>query len=323
MGLTFQSTGFGVSDEMFEVRKEHPDDIVVALAGNPNTGKSTVFNNLTGLKQHTGNWPGKTVSNAQGHYKHRGKNFVLVDLPGTYSLLSNSVEEEVARDFICFGKPHVTVVVTDATSLERNLNLVLQILEITRDVVVCVNLMDEANRKKINIDIDSLEDILGVPVVATSARSGHGLEELKDTIAELAESGGLEGDIIIEYDEAIEEAIDIVKAYLDSLDLVDLNSRWASLRLIEGDQALLEAINKHMESHIEQEGVLERKMGQAKEMLYLKGLDEDGFRDSVVYSIVKKAEAMADKVVAFEKEDYNRKDQRIDNILTSRVWEFL
>ena len=320
MGLTFQSTGFGVSDEMFEVRKEHPDDIVVALAGNPNTGKSTVFNNLTGLKQHTGNWPGKTVSNAQGHYKHRGKNFVLVDLPGTYSLLSNSVEEEVARDFICFGKPHVTVVVTDATSLERNLNLVLQILEITRDVVVCVNLMDEANRKKINIDIDSLEDILGVPVVATSARSGHGLEELKDTIAELAESGGLEGDIIIEYDEAIEEAIDIVKAYLDSLDLVDLNSRWASLRLIEGDQALLEAINKHMESHIEQEGVLERKMGQAKEMLYLKGLDEDGFRDSVVYSIVKKAEAMADKVVAFEKEDYNRKDQRIDNILTSRVW---
>ena len=128
MGLTFQSTGFGVSDEMFEVKKEHPDDIVVALAGNPNTGKSTVFNNLTGLKQHTGNWPGKTVSNAQGTINIGAKLywwtcrhlFTIIKFRGGRS----------SKDFICFGKPHVTVVVTDATSLERNLNLVLQILEL-------------------------------------------------------------------------------------------------------------------------------------------------------------------------------------------------
>jgi Ferrous iron transport protein B. len=148
MGLTNQSTGLGALKEMFEVRVESPDDIVIALAGNPNTGKSTVFNSLTGLKQHTGNWPGKTVTNAQGRYRHRDKKYILVDLPGTYSLLASSVEEEVARDFICFGNPDATVVVVDATCLERNLNLVLQILEITSNVVVCVNLMDEAKRKK-------------------------------------------------------------------------------------------------------------------------------------------------------------------------------
>ena len=148
MGLTSQSTGLGILRELYEVELENQDDIIVGLAGNPNTGKSTVFNSLTGLKQHTGNWPGKTVTNAQGRYEHRGRSYVLVDLPGTYSLLSSSVEEEVARDFICFGNAHLIVVVTDATSLQRNLNLVLQILEITDKVVVCVNLMDEAKEKR-------------------------------------------------------------------------------------------------------------------------------------------------------------------------------
>lgn len=141
------------------------EDIVIALAGNPNTGKSTLFNTLTGLKQHTGNWTGKTVTTALGNYKFKDKNFVLVDLPGTYSLLSSSMEEEIARDFICFANPNATVVVTDSTCLERNLNLVLQVLEITDKVVVCVNLIDEAERKKINVDIDKLSNLLGVPVV--------------------------------------------------------------------------------------------------------------------------------------------------------------
>ena len=130
MGLTAQSTGPQVLKELFNIEAE-PYEFIVALVGNPNTGKSTVFNSLTGLKQHTGNWPGKTVSNAQGRFQHKNMDFVLVDLPGTYSLMANSVEEEIARDFICFGKPDVTVVVTDATCLERNLNLVIQILEIT------------------------------------------------------------------------------------------------------------------------------------------------------------------------------------------------
>lgn len=161
MGLTHQSTGFGSLKEIFKVKTDSPADIVIALAGNPNTGKSTVFNSLTGLKQHTGNWPGKTVANAQGSYNFKDEKFIVIDLPGTYSLLANSVEEEVARDFICFGQPQATVVVLDSTCLERNLNLALQILEITRNVVICINLLDEAERKKIKIDLVKLADLLG------------------------------------------------------------------------------------------------------------------------------------------------------------------
>ena len=156
MGLTSQSTGIGVLDSELKIERSRVDDKVIALAGNPNVGKSTVFNSLTGLNQHTGNWPGKTVTNAQGKYKHKDKSFIMVDLPGTYSLMANSVEEGVARDFICFGNPDATVIVTDATCLERNLNLVLQTLEITSNVVVCVNLLDEAKRKKISINLQLL-----------------------------------------------------------------------------------------------------------------------------------------------------------------------
>ncbi|MDI3281055.1 MAG: FeoB small GTPase domain-containing protein, partial [Bacillota bacterium] len=159
-----------------------PASRVVALAGNPNTGKSTVFNALTGLKQHTGNWPGKTVLLARGSYTHRGKTFTLVDLPGTYSLSANSAEEEVARDFLCFARPDAVVAVVDATCLERNLNLVLQLLEITPRVVVCVNLIDEARRNHLEIDVEGLAGLLGVPVVPASARRGQGLPELKEAI---------------------------------------------------------------------------------------------------------------------------------------------
>ena len=162
------------------------DKIIVALAGNPNTGKSTVFNSLTGLTQHTGNWPGKTVTNTQGKFTHRDKDYTLVDLPGTYSLLANSVDEEIARDYIMSDTPHVTTIVTDGTSLERNLNLVLQILDITDRVVVCVNLMDEVSRKNIKIDLRKLEDILGVPIIGTSAQKKTGLEDLKDAIEGVA-----------------------------------------------------------------------------------------------------------------------------------------
>lgn len=319
MGLTSQSVGLGALNEMLEVKKENSDDIVVALAGNPNTGKSTVFNNLTGLKQHTGNWPGKTVSNAQGRYTHKDKDYVLVDLPGTYSLLSSSVEEEVARDFICFGNPHVTVVVTDATSLERNLNLVLQILEITKNVVICVNLVDEAKRKKIWIDIDELSDLLGVPVIATSARSGYGLTDLKEEVAGVAQKGFTVGDMEIQYDKDIENAVDMIEPYLESVKLDSLNSRWASLRLLEEDRSLLETIKMRIEPLLE-EGILEEKIQEAKESLYSKGFDEDSLRDSIVSSIVKRAELIGDSVVHFENKEYNKRDQRIDKILTSKRW---
>jgi ferrous iron transport protein B len=153
-------------------------DYVVALAGNPNTGKSTVFNALTGLRQHTGNWPGKTVSRAEGGFAYGGKRFKIVDLPGTYSLLSTSADEEVARDFILFGTPDVTVIVVDATRLERNLNLVLQVLEITERAVLCVNLIDEARRHRIQVDQRTLARDLGIPVVLTAARQREGIDDL-------------------------------------------------------------------------------------------------------------------------------------------------
>lgn len=161
-------------------------DYVVALAGNPNTGKSTVFNSLTGLKQHTGNWPGKTVTRAEGGFEYNNKFYKLVDLPGTYSLLSTSADEEVARNFILFGKPNVTVVVVDATRLERNLNLVLQVLEITDKTVVCLNLVDEAERRGVHIDEKRLAKELGVPVVATIAREKQGINNLLAAIEEVA-----------------------------------------------------------------------------------------------------------------------------------------
>ncbi len=161
MGLTSSSTGTKLLDNDIEALKSKCD-FTIAIAGNPNVGKSTVFNSLTGLHQHTGNWPGKTVSNASGIATFNNKNFLLVDIPGTYSIMSNSQEEEIARDYICFGNPDCTVVVLDATCLERNLNLVYQILEITNKVVVCVNLLDEAKKKGIEIDLDKLSFTLGV-----------------------------------------------------------------------------------------------------------------------------------------------------------------
>lgn len=214
-------------------------DFVAALAGNPNTGKSTLFNALTGLRQHTGNWPGKTVVQAAGSFRHKGKEVVVVDLPGTYSLLADSPEEQIARDFISLAGPSVTVIVMDATCLERNLNLVFQVTEITPKVVVCVNLIDEARRKGLQVDAARLEERLGVPVVLVSARTGTGLEALKDAVCEVAGGELSPKPVRLQYSSPLERAVESLEPDVKSLLNGRFNTRWVSLRLIEGDASLM------------------------------------------------------------------------------------
>jgi ferrous iron transport protein B len=218
-------------------------DYVVALAGNPNTGKSTVFNALTGLRQHTGNWPGKTVSRAEGGFEFDGARFKLVDLPGTYSLLSNSPDEEIARNFILFGQPDVTVIVVDATRLERNLNLTLQVLEITSRAAVCLNLVDEARRHGITVDDRQLARELGVPVAPTAAAYGRGLPELIQTVADVATGRVTCRPRRLEAEPAaVKPALAELVAQLQQAFPGLPNPRWVAMRLLGGDDTIKRAL---------------------------------------------------------------------------------
>ncbi len=242
-------------------------DYVVALAGNPNTGKSTVFNALTGLRQHTGNWPGKTVVRAEGGFAYQGSRYKLIDLPGTYSLLSTSMDEEVARDFILFGRPDVTVIVVDATRLERNLNLVLQVLEITDRVVVGLNLIDEAARHGFTLDERRLAKDLGVPVVKTAARQGEGIPDLLQALGEVAT-----GKVVCKPHRIKSEPPALKRAIGGLVEKLSVsfpnlpNARWVALRLLEGDQRIAEAVRSGELGELNKgEEMMEQSLGKTPE----------------------------------------------------------
>lgn len=217
-------------------------DRIIALAGNPNTGKSTVFNALTGLRQHTGNWPGKTVTRAEGGFEFQSIKYKIVDLPGTYSLLSASQDEEVARNFILFGQPDCTIIVTDATALERNLNLALQVMEITDKVVIAVNLMDEARRKGIEVDTRSLARDLGVPAIPIVARTNEGMQTLLSTVAEVIEGQIKTAPFRIKGTDSYQKSVTQLAAQIELL-LPDIpNARWLAIRLLDGDDRVQKAL---------------------------------------------------------------------------------
>ncbi len=279
MGLTVSSTGAGAASGRFDIRR--PDGgLVIALAGNPNVGKSTVFNALTGMRQHTGNWPGKTVTNASGMCRSGGREHLLVDLPGAYSLLALSPEEEAARDFLCFGGSDAAVLVCDATCLERNMNLVLQALEITPSAAVCVNLIDEAKKKRIRVDTEKLSELLGVPVCSAAARSGRGLDAVIKA-AEEAAAGGTHP-YTVEYPAAIESAVRELMPCTERIYGGAVSPRWAALRLLEGDETTLAAMREA--SGTDERGDVELKsaLKRAEETLERAGFSGLKFREAVV-----------------------------------------
>lgn len=217
-------------------------DHLVALAGNPNTGKSSVFNALTGLRQHVGNWTGKTVARAEGGYRYAGKSYKLVDLPGSYSLLSASQDEEIARNFLLFGRPDCTIVVLDATALERNLNLALQVMEITDRVVLCVNLMDEARRKGLEVDVRSLSRDLGVPAVPTVARTKEGLPQLVQTVADVIAGEIVTKPLRVQPPPEVAQALDELTPLILEIAPGLPNARWVAMRLLDGDHEVRQAL---------------------------------------------------------------------------------
>ena len=316
MGLTHSSTGLGAGrEELF--LQPRPGERVIALAGNPNVGKSTLFNALTGLHQHTGNWPGKTVCTAQGRCSHRGEDFLLVDLPGTYSLMAHSAEEEVARDFLCFGDYDAVCVVCDATALERGLNLVLQVLELTGRVVVCVNLMDEARRKGIHLDLPLLSRRLGVPMVGTQARKKKSLAGLLSALDRV--SGGREetAPLPLRYPHRMEEAIAALESLCAPYCRGRVSARWLSLKLLEGDQTLLEGVDRALESGLLADEELTAAVRAQQEELERWDMGPEHFPDRLVATLASAAHTLCQGAVTGRESGYSPLDRRLDRLLTS------
>ena len=291
----------------------------IALIGNPNTGKSTIFNALTGLRQHTGNWPGKTVTHAEGYFSYQNNNFKIIDLPGTYSLLSHSDDEEVARDFILFQKPNVTLIVIDAGRMQRHFSLLLQVLDITDNVILCVNLMDEAHRHGIDVDIRTLSRDLGIPVVATSARSQEGISELLSTINQVATKKILPNKkITANVPDNIKVVVEKISTELSILDKNLPNKNWIALRLLENDQSIIRNLeNGNLSSHINAE-----KLQNIYKIIKQNPLPQN-YQDELAEIIYTKSAKIIHSSVSFNG-NYRafRIERAIDNIVTHKIWGF-
>lgn len=308
-----------------DTEKLKNSNLTIALAGNPNVGKSTVFNALTGMRQHTGNWAGKTVANASGTFTHKNIDFTLVDIPGTYSLMASSPDEEAAREFICFGQPDCIIVVLDATCLERNLNLALQILEVNKKAVICVNLLDEATKKGIQIDLDELSLYLGVPVVGTAARSGEGLDELKDAVFDVATGERKVFGTKIKYDSNLEKAIIKLENIIEDSKLFDdktfsyLSKRFLALRLIDCDKKLDNSIKEYFNFSLIENQTINKAFTEIHNELENIGMKQDDIRDIIVEGIVTKAREIHAHCTCLCDKCYSRHDRKLDKILTSKL----
>lgn len=308
-----------------DTEKLKNSNLTIALAGNPNVGKSTVFNALTGMRQHTGNWAGKTVANASGTFTHRNIDFTLVDIPGTYSLMASSPDEEAAREFICFGQPDCIIVVLDATCLERNLNLAIQILEVNKKAVICVNLLDEATKKGIQIDLDELSLYLGVPVVGTAARSGEGLDELKDAVFDVAAGERKVFGTKIKYNSNLEKAITKLENIIEDSKLFDdktfsyLSKRFLALRLIDCDKKLDNSIKEYFNFSLVEHKTINKAFTEIHNELENIGMKQDDIRDIIVEGIVAKAQEIYAHCTCLCDKCYSRRDRKLDKILTSKL----
>ena len=294
---------------------------IIALAGNPNVGKSTVFNALTGMNQHTGNWPGKTVECAKGIYRQEDVTYQLVDLPGCYSLLAHSEEEEIARDFICFEHPQAVVAVCDATCLERNLNLVLQIMETTRQLVLCVNLLDEAKKKKVKVDLDLLSQELNIPVVGTAARQQKGLGDIFTGIA-LLKTGKYGKKEAVHYPLPLEHAIQKLLEPLQQTLGSQLNARWACIRLLEDYDNFTLTLKQKLEISLSEYPEIISLLTEVKKELETQGYTTEVIRDVIAESFIHRCETICKKAVTFEDVQYAKFDRKLDHLFTSKATGF-
>lgn len=317
MGLTIQSTGTAALDAGLHIDRTDPAVRVIAVGGNPNVGKSTVVNALTGLHQHTGNWPGKTVSTAQGTCRFEDEPYILVDIPGTYSLFANSAEEEAARDFLCFGGADAAVIVCDATCLERNLNLVLQAIEILPRTAVCVNLMDEAERKGIHVNLHQLREALGVPVTAASARTRRGLKTLMRAVGRVSRGEAPTPPIVI-YSPSIERAAARLLPLLCDLPSPGPSARWLSLRLLEPEESWNAAFRSYCAA-LPQWETIRAKAAECREQLTSEGVSPSLLQDLIASRLIARAEQIAQSAVTVPPGGGFARDRKLDRLFTSRL----